>query len=56
MAVVKDFYIGNTHVKIHDDAYAHLSPEELKQRQETVRRNISNMVLRALEKQAEQKQ
>lgn len=52
MAIVKDYYRGNTHVIIHDDAYADLTPEQLAARQERIRKNISNIVYSALEKQA----
>lgn len=52
MAIVKDYYNGNTHVIIHDDAYADLTPEQLAERQERIRRNISNIVYSALERQA----
>ena len=52
MAIVKDYYNGNTHVIITDDAYSHLTPEELAKRQERVRKNISNVVYAALERQA----
>ena len=54
MAIVKDYYNGNTHVIIHDDAYAHLTPEELAERQERIRKNISNIVYSPLERQAAQ--
>lgn len=46
MAVVKDYYIGNTHVIVKDDAYAHLTPEELKERQERVAQNIFRIIER----------
>lgn len=44
MAIVKDYYIGNTHVQILDDAYRDLTPEELHERQERIKRNIFAIV------------
>lgn len=46
MAIVKDYYIGNTHVQILDDAYRDLTPEELHERQERIKRNIFAIVAR----------
>lgn len=46
MAIVKDYYIGNTHVQILDDAYCDLTPEELHERQERIKRNIFAIVAR----------
>ena len=53
MAVVKDYYRGNTHIIIRDDAYAHLTPEELERRQKHIRERISQIVTDHLLKQQE---
>ena len=54
MAIVKDYYIGNAHVLVNDDAYADLTPEQLAERQERVRKNISDIVYKALERRAKE--
>ena len=46
MAIVKDYYIGKTHVQILDDAYRDLTPEELHERQERIKKNIFAIVAR----------
>lgn len=43
MAVVKDYYHGNTHIRIHDDAYANLTEEEITQRQKTIQEHVNRL-------------
>lgn len=44
MAVVKDYYRGNTHIRIHDDAYAHLTPEEIAARNKQIQEHANQIV------------
>nr|DAK86095.1 MAG TPA: hypothetical protein [Caudoviricetes sp.]DAU53234.1 MAG TPA: hypothetical protein [Caudoviricetes sp.] len=46
--VVKDYYIGHTHIKICDDCYRDKTPEEL----EAQRQRLSDLCYELLEKQA----
>lgn len=48
MAVVKDYYSGNTHIRIHDDAYAHLTPEEIAARHRQIQEHANQIVRKKL--------
>lgn len=37
MAVVREFKHGGATVRIHDDAYAHLTPEEMEKKRQAIR-------------------
>lgn len=43
MAVIKDYYNGPTHIRIHDDAITH-DPEEI----ERIHRETSRIIISAL--------
>lgn len=53
MAVVKEIKWGNCTIRIHDDAYRDLTPEQLAKRQEEVKRNILRICERADRKRLE---
>lgn len=53
MAVVKEIKWGNCTIRIHDDAYRDLTPEQLAKRQEEVRNNILRICERADRKKLE---
>ncbi len=46
MAIVKDYYKGNTHICIHDDAYADLTEEEIRQRKEIIQERVNQIAQR----------
>lgn len=53
MAVVKEIKWGNCTIRIHDDAYRDLTPEQLAKRQEEVKNNIYRIFERAERKRLE---
>ena len=52
MAIVKDYMDGNTHVTIHDDAYSNCSEEEIKEREERIKRTFQRLAEKKREKPA----
>jgi len=44
--IVKEFYIGHTHILISDAAYSNKTPEELKRIEEEFRQQGLNLYLR----------
>lgn len=56
MAVVREIHNGPCVIRIHDDCYAHLTPEELKAREERVKENCRRIVINSLLRQAEKEE
>lgn len=53
MAIVKEFIARNgVHVRIADDCYAHLTPEEMEQRRAEINNRIVEIVIADQLKQA----
>lgn len=44
MAIVKDYYIGQLHVRIDDDCYADCTPEEIERRKQRARDTLTRVV------------
>ena len=48
MAIIKEQYIGNARVLTDDDCYAHLTPEQLKQREKDVAESVIKICTEAM--------
>ncbi len=52
MAIIREEYIGGVRVLTDDDAYAHLTPEELEQRKKDVAESVIRICTEAMLRKA----